>query len=200
MANDLAAGERMTGKELEAIVKERLSKELELGTCHITRYGVQVSRVGDGAADLIVMQSLPDFEGIVPGGRQTIFDCKACSQASFDLTEYRTETGGARERQLRHMIDRAKLGAVCFFLIHWNRRQLATKTEPAVTYAFPIHPELIFWRDFYAGERKKITRQDCEWIGFEVAWNARDREHKPRPDVLAAVHTLGKLYPADFSV
>lgn len=183
----------MKGSDLEKIVTERLHQERQAGRASVGRYGVQAARSKD---DWIIMQSLPDFEGVFAGGRQLIFDCKVCGQASFGLSDYRRETGGARARQLKHMLERAEFGATCFFLIHWAERRLAKRTDPPITYALPVHPHLRLWEEFAAAERKRLTRDDCEFHGCEVPWTLHsDRDRKPRPDVIGAARQLANLTP-----
>lgn len=177
--------ERLTGGKFEALVKERCVQLQTLGLAHITRYGVQAVRSSDVWH---VIPSLPDYEGVTRNGRQVIFDCKVCSQSSFALKEYRMETNGSRSRQLKHMLDRSRFAVRCFFLIHWNERQLTNRRFPAETFAFPIGNSHRFWDAFLAGEVKAIRRQDCETYGHRIPWTlATSSDRKPRPDVLAAV-------------
>lgn len=179
----------LTGAEFEAIVKERCVQLRMLGLAAIGRYGVQAVRTMDAWQ---VMQSLPDFEGVTRDGRQTIFDAKVCSQASFSLAKYREDTNGSRARQLRHMLDRSQFAVRCFFLIHWNARQLTHRVVPGVTFAFPVEHGHEFWREFAAGEVKSIRVADCETYGHEIKWDlATSRDRKLRPDVLAAVVETG---------
>jgi len=179
---------KITGTRFEALVKERCVQLHILGLAHITRYGVQAVRSSD---TWHVIPSLPDYEGVTREGRQTIFDAKVCSQASFALDKYRLETKGSRSRQLKHMLDRSQFGVRCFFLLHWNERQLTNRTIQAETYAFPISIHHRFWDSFLAGEVKAIRRQDCETYGHKIRWTlATSSDRKPRPDVLAAVLEL----------
>jgi len=159
----------MTGKEFEDAVA-RWARSLG-GDGSIGRYGVQSVRTG-GPLGAIQIKSLPDFEGIMGWGDwQYIWDCKACSQASFNLAAYRDR----KKRQLTHMIERSRFGAICGFLIHWNERKLKTKTEKEETWWFPVHHLHPFWESFFAAEVKRITRIDCMEHGKEVAW------HKNKP-------------------
>lgn len=128
------------------------------------------------------MQSLPDFEGVMMGGLQFIFDAKVCSQASFPLGE-----STMKERQLKHLKKRARFGAVCFFLIHFNKRQLVTKSSPARTIAFPVQPDDPFWQRHERSEIKRITEQDAELYGIRVEWNVAPGKRKLSPDILAAI-------------
>jgi len=212
MSSDAAAGERMKGKDFEKIVLERLRDEAREAKCHFTRYGVQASiMAGDnggtggpsgfarGRGQVVTTPSYPDIEGAVRalGGRHVVFDCKVESGSSFSLGNYRRSPGqpraGSREKQLTHMLNRSAVGGICFFLIRWSRRQLATKDYPLAHFAFPVHRDLQFWDDFEAGDRNSITRDDCEELGVSVEWNVRDRERTPRPDVLAAIMQLAQL-------
>lgn len=175
----------LKGSQFEGLVKERCDQLRILGLASIVRYGVQASRRAD---DWVIHQSLPDFEGVTRDGRQAIFDAKVCSQASFSLDKYRKSTGGSRSRQITHMFERSAYRVRCFLLIHWNARETKTKTEPAVTYAFPVKLAHPFWESFEAGEVKSIRRMDCESYGFEIPWTLTGRmDRKLRPDVLAAV-------------
>lgn len=131
------------------------------------------------------MQSLPDFEGILMGGLQFCFDAKVCSQASFPLGE-----STMKERQLKHLKKRAKFGGVCFFLIHFNERKLATKHSPARTIAFPVRPDHPFWEMHERGEVKRISEQDAELYGFNVEWNVASGKRKSSPDILAAIKQM----------
>lgn len=131
------------------------------------------------------MQSLPDFEGVLLGGRQFVFDAKVCSQASFPLAE-----STMKERQLRHLLRRAQFGAISFLLIHFNARSLITKSIPARTIAFPVRPDHPFWEAFARGEIKRITEQDAELYGIHVEWNIATGKRKLSPDLITAIHEI----------
>ncbi len=187
------------GSEFESVVDDRNYKYHQWKYCHIKRYGVQAVRSKE---EWIVIRSKPDFEGVLPNGRQLIFDAKVCSQASFGLHEYRSDTKGTKSRQLKHMLERAEYGAICFFLLHWNPRVLATKADRAITYAFWVDGEMDFWQGFDEGQIKKITRDDCERYGTVVPWNTLGpRDRAVQPDVLSAIqaaslaaHERGESY------
>jgi len=57
--------------------------------------------------------------------------------------------------QLRHMYDRSAFGAVCFFLIHFNSRELKKRTVDAATYAMPVHREHPYWQRFEQREMRR---------------------------------------------
>ncbi len=211
MAKDAAAGERLKGKEFEQLVLDRLRKESMRGLGHWSRYGVQTSitsqaEPGDNSPEgrrpgnMVAMQSYPDIEGVLaPTGRQTIFDCKVESGSSFGLTNYMPTPGqkkaGSRQKQLKHLLDRASAGAICFFLIHWSHRVLVTKAFPAQTFAFPVHPAMGFWAEALMLRVKSITREDCELFGVKVEWDTGPRESTARPDVYEAMLLLAKRDP-----
>jgi penicillin-binding protein-related factor A (putative recombinase) len=175
----------LKGSEFEGIVQGRLDKYREAGLASISRYGVQAVRSRD---QWHVIQSKPDYEGLVMSGPQVIFDCKVCSQASFPLDEYRNDVKAPKRRQLNHMIERARYGAKCFFLLHWNPRDLATKKDQAITYAFWVSSEIGFWERFFAGEIKRITREDCQAYGSVVPWTLfGPRDRVQQPDILAVL-------------
>lgn len=209
----------MKSKEFEEICLYRMKQEEERGNATMGRYGVQgsfmkgngrpnihpfVERIQRGEAIVLVLEvlvdeasrsmdywqpneSLPDFEGVIKG-HQFITDAKVCNAASFPLD---TESKN-KSRQLGHMLKRAKFGCTCFYLIHFPERKLATRTDPEVTYAFPIHPDHPFWEAFERGEKKRITREDCLEYAVEVEWNVLPGGNKPRPDIVFAVLLLQK--------
>jgi len=176
---------RLTGADFEKSLIEVHASYKRARIAAFNRYGVQSYHNG---TEWIQMQSLPDFEGCVkqqPHGRHVIYDAKVCSQASFSLAYYRKESRKNKSRQLEHMLDRSSFGSTCFFLIHWNERQLKTKSEPAETWIFPVEYNR-FWRAFLSGEVKSINRKDCEIHGTRVEWRTPPRGRKPRPDFLNA--------------
>jgi len=170
----------MPGKEFEDLVARLCWKYRKDGTASITRYGVQSIRT---AKEIITIKSLPDFEGLVrtdSGSTPVIFDCKVCSQASFDLAPYRDK----KKRQLEHMLERSEYGAKCGFLIHWNERLLKKKTWGSETFWMPVHELDPIWMEFRSVERRRITREDCHEFGREVAW-----ENK-KPDLMSLFLSL----------
>ena len=81
------------------------------------------------------------------------------------------------------MLNRAKFGALCFILLHFNPRELKTKSEPAATYAIPVLDDH-FWRMYEAGEIRSLTREDAMLNGHEIPWNLySERAHKLTPDI-----------------
>lgn len=178
-------------KELEKAILERLEVEERAGRCCAGRYGVQATMRKNERGELQwqPVPSMPDIEGVLqPDGRQFMTDAKCCGQASQPLHD-----SHVAERQLRHMRRRSKMGAVCFFTIHWTERMLKTRTEPAETWAFPVIDDHPFWQAFDRGEVKAIRRDDCYTHGVRVSWNTLPGERKPRPDVLAAVLALAAM-------
>jgi len=181
----------LTGKQFEDVIVPRLDYLRKAGSASIRRYGVHanvISRFADGTVRARLIPSQPDFEGVF--GRyatQTMFDAKVCSQSSFDLSKYRPEANGARARQLTHMYERASHGCPCFFLIHWNTRDLSKKTIPAATWAFPVHRENLFWEAFDSGMERRIKLEHCRTHGVMVPWVTIGAERTPRPDIMGAV-------------
>lgn len=156
------------------------------------RYGVQVSmRWENGQGIYIPLRSLPDFEGVVRelDGRQFIFDAKVCGSASFSIHDDKF-----KKRQLKHMLERSQFGAICFLLLHFTERRLKTRVEEAITYAFPIHPDLEFWQSADRGEVKSISRINCAEYGVEVRWHTPKQTRKPRPNLYKAVYGLIDQY------
>lgn len=176
--------EAITGSQFQKQIVDLAGIYRKKQIADITQCGVQAVRTKD---EWMVIQSLPDFEGVIPGGRQFIFDCKVCSQASFDLSKYRDDTRGARARQLRHMMNRAKFGVTCFFLIHWNPREGKTFSLPEETFALWVTPDSDLWIRFYSGAIKSITREDCREFGVEVKWEVPHGARNPRVNLVDSV-------------
>ena len=160
-----------------------------------SRYGVQASII-DG--EWRPKPSLPDLEGILCGsGRQWITDCKVCSGASFSLAKFEEESHGKHgntRRQLEHMIHRADRGALCFFAVHFNSRQMKTKSEQATTHLIPVLSYHDIWDEFFRGERASISRAHCEHYGLTVAWTVPKGKKKLRPAIESAILELSNAY------
>jgi len=159
---------KLSGTEFEGIVQDRLQKYRQNKIADIRRSGVQATMRSGG--EWQVIPSRPDFEGVFRGPVPVCFDCKVCSQASFNLAPYRDETRGSRRRQLNYMFDKSLYDVRCFFLFHWNARILKTKEEAAITYAMPVHPEMEIWREFLSADLRSLSRDDCARHGVEVPW------------------------------
>ncbi len=160
----------LTGKEFEALILFRATKLEELGMMTMTRYGVQAVMMNNretGRPEWQIIKSLPDFDGCLPGGRQWIIEAKVCSQASYPLYH----TGKDRPKQMAHMIRRAKFGALCHLFIHFNARELKTKSDEAATYAIQIHPDNHFTRMYENAELRTLSRAEAEMHGTLVPWD-----------------------------
>ncbi len=170
----------MNGKTFEEIVQRQIDLEEKRGKVTMSRYGTHaIFRDGKWTP----IHSLPDFEGVLPPfGRQFIFDCKVCGGASFSLHDEKL-----KERQLRHMYKRSRFGVICFLLIYFRPRQLATKTEQRLTIAIPVHPDHDFWARVQTGEIKSLNRETAIQIGVPIEWTSG---RSSRPDVLAAIKFL----------
>ena len=179
----------MKGTEFEKIVIQAMDREEKAGRCTMCRYGVQAVHFQKGGSlQTQAIQSLPDFEGVLPPlARQFTFDAKVCSTSSFDMTAFRDTVKKNKVRQFRHLLKRARFGAIAFFLIHFPERKLKTKTDLEQTWAFPVHENHPLWQRFESGETTSITRVDCEEYATKVEWTTPPGCMKPRPDVLSAI-------------
>lgn len=175
---------KLISKEFEELCLYRMRQHEERGEATMSRYGVQGNFI-DGNWQPV--QSLPDFEGLIVGGRQFVTDCKVCSQASFPLDDDKF-----KRRQLRHMLTRSRFGAICFLLIHFNPRELAKGIVPASTWAFPVYRDHPLWVAFDRSETKRIRPADCEEYAERVEWNTLPGGRSERPDVLSAVLRLAE--------
>lgn len=172
----------LKGKEFEALIMFRAGKLEEDRLLCLGRYGTQVVMMNDslGVPRWQPIPSYPDFEGVIYGsGRQIIIEAKVCSQASYPIYA----TGKKRPKQIEHLLRRAAFGAQCYLLIHWNARDLKTKSEEAETFAIPVLDNT-FWREYESFERKSLNRQEAGLFGFKVPWNAwSSRATKLTPDL-----------------
>lgn len=185
------------GRDFEETVLKRLSDEEKNGNGCYDRAGVKAAirkRNTDGTVVAQVMKSRPDIDGVTPGGRQVVFDCKVCSGASFNMSEYREDIGSRQKSsQLKFMRRRSKCKAICGFLIHWNSRELKTKEEPAETFFLPVDYRMRLWRQFVDCELTTITRDHCATYGFRIPWTKGKRESNFRPDVVSCLlHLAGE--------
>lgn len=131
------------------------------------------------------IQSLPDFEGVFSGGRQFIIEAKVCSQASLSLDDLKVT-----ERQIQHLIRRSRFGVITALAIHWNPRELKTKSDEAETWLFPVHHALGFWVD----PPKRINREKDVEHAVKVEWNIAPGKRKLSPDILPALKVLAARY------
>ena len=172
------------GKELEELVLFRARKcDEPQGLYTVSRCGV-MSFFNKGVWTPV--HSLPDMGGITADGREFVFDCKVCSQASYDLS------GGTHKsfaHQLKYMRKRAKFGATCFILMHFNERILKTRSDPSFTVLFPIG-ETAFWLGYDEGSQKNITRTEAELYGIAVSWDSPGKKRKLSPNLYAALCAL----------
>ena len=177
--------ESLKAKEFERLCIYAMEGAERVGDATMSRYGVQASLQNN---EWRPIESLPDFEGILQGGRQFVFDCKVCSQASFPLDDDKF-----KRRQLKHLLRRAKFGGITFLLIHWNQREMKTRTDEARTVVFPLcgHHAGNFWVRVDAGAEKRITRDACDEYGIDVDWTGP--AGKERPNLLAAILRLQLL-------
>lgn len=176
----------LTGKGLEAECAMSMVPHIQNKECHFSRYGVNMSVMKDSTAPGGIryqpQKSLPDFEGIFPGGRQFLFDCKSCSGPNYRVKN--DIENNNKQRQLSHLRNRGALGAISGFVIHFNYRGpetgLKTRTEPAGTFWFPCKPNR-FWIEFDAGQVTSIGRDLCEHYGTAIEWHIPKGCRRPRP-------------------
>ncbi|MGV3484778.1 MAG: Holliday junction resolvase RecU [Planctomycetaceae bacterium] len=193
-----ASTRQFSGTDFQELMGPRVEELRREGIATLNKPGIfanVIERLPDGKVLAFLIKSLPDYQGVFcrPHGREVMFDLKVCSQSSFGLDKYRIELKGARARQLKLMYERSGYGSVCFFLLHWNGRELKTREEPAVTYAFPVMAEHPFWSAFERGEEKSIKRSHCEAYGIEVPWITIGASRIPRPDLFSAMREVANL-------
>ena len=169
---------KLTGKEFEEYCKISFETDRsQVAEFDQWRNGVKASQIGPN--QVVTVKSLPDFSGLIDNELFN-YDAKACSQASFALNKYHADKSNALQRQMDFMLRTAKCGATSFFLIHFNKRELALKTIEAQTWAFPVHPEHPFWLRFFANDEKSINLRHCDDYGFRAEWHIPKRCSRPR--------------------
>lgn len=175
--------ERLKGKEFEALILFRATKLEEAGILTMTRYGVQAVMINNretGKPEWQIIKSLPDFDGCLKGGQQIVIEAKVCSGPSYPLYQ----TGKKHPKQIDHMLRRARFGALCFLMIHFNEQVLMRSTKPAETFAIPVNDDDSFWREYAALSRRTVTRDEAAMYGIAVPWNQySERSSKLTPDL-----------------
>jgi penicillin-binding protein-related factor A (putative recombinase) len=164
----------MTGREFEALITFRAQRLEDQKILMLGRYGVTARMINNpetGKGEWVVIPSLPDFEGCVFGtGRQIIIEAKVCSQSSYAIAA----NDQKHPKQIEHMLNRAEFGALCFLMIHYNARELKTKSEPAETFAVPVLDNH-FWREYQNGERRTLNRSEAEMHGIRIPWDTHSQ-------------------------
>jgi len=181
--------EPLKGKEFEELLLFRARQMEKRGALTMGRYGVQGSMFGKPGEDQHwqPIPSLPDFEGVLPSGRQFILEVKVTSSASFPISDK------LEERQLAHMLRRSRFNALCFLVVHFNGRKLQRKADPPVTYAMPVSDSCPFWQSFARREVSGLRRDHCELYAIEMPWNLySERAKKLTPDLLALFDREGR--------
>jgi hypothetical protein len=191
---------KLGAKEFEELL---LKAATRCPAIHMVRYGTQSSF--DRTGKPIALQSLPDFEGaIAPNGNQFIVEAKVCGTASFPLVKDKL-----KPRQVKHMLDRAKVGVPCFLMIHWTEMKRATGAtlSPAETRAIRINPLDPRWQAFLDAhaEAKRtgqpvapqgsISREISVRIGTRVEWTCPKGCRTHLPD-LAALLGIEPVQPS----
>ena len=128
----------------------------------------------------MLLSSLPDFGGVLPGGRLFNIEAKAAAGASLPLA-----SDHFRDRQYSHMVRCARMGALSFLLIHFAERRLVSKTDPGMTVAVPVNERMSFWRYYEAGDARSLSRDEALSLGSIVPWVVPPRCRKPLPDILS---------------
>ena len=153
------------------------------------RYGV-MAYVVDG--EWKPKKSLPDLEGVFfKNGRQWISEAKTVSGPSLGLSSRLKNDNSWK--QLEHLFDRSQYRANTSYLIHFNERELAKRTEPNQTWLFPVHPFHPYWRGFLQGRYTTIKRDDCEKYGVRVNWGIPNRCRRPRMQIVDGLFAVDEI-------
>lgn len=174
--------ENIDGKLFQQLIIHRYRKVNESGKWHADQYGVRSSAMRGPTGDLVWQpyKSLPDFEAAVaPYGRQVIFDAKVCSQASFPIGGEATR----KKKQFQHLVERSRVGALCYLLIHFNKRVLKTRVDEAFTVLLPVKGNEDIFLPAMDGATMNLNRSEAMLRGELVPWNAYGRGRKVTPDL-----------------
>lgn len=178
--------EKLTGKEFETLILKSAKREESSGTMLLFRYGVQGVTFG---GKTMLLTSLPDFGGVMAGGRQINIEAKCCAGASFPLA-----SDHFRDRQYSHMVRCAKMGGASFLLIHFAARRLVSKIEPGMTIAVPVNDDMPFWRHYEAGAAKSMPRDEALTMGHLVPWTTPKGCRVPLPDLSSFLQPIPSTF------
>lgn len=167
----------LKGKEFETLILDAAKREESGGRLVLFRYGVQGTVFG---GKTVLLSSLPDFGGVLPGGRLFNIEAKAAAGASFPLA-----SDHFRDRQYSHMVRCARMGGLSFLLIHFAERNLATKRDAGMTVAVPVDEKMSFWRHYETGDARSLGRDEALSLGRIVPWVVPPRCRKPLPCLLS---------------
>lgn len=178
----------LKAKEFEELLLEAARRQAKDGMLTMSRYGVQVALI---SGDWQPVPSLPDFEGVVAGGRQFICEAKVVSQPSF-----RMRKEFLKPRQVSHMLERSRFGVPCFLVVHFNERIGKTFHDAAETIALPVDDSWSIWPDYLAGEPvSPISRDMARRHGTKLDWTAPGKAKKPLPDLAALLGVVSPQAP-----
>lgn len=178
------------GKEFEKLILAAGARLEKQGILKVGHYGTQVSMV---KGKWMPIPSFPDFDGVEAGGYQFVLEAKVCSKSQFEV-----QPKIVKQRQIKHMIEKSKLGVPCGIIMHLNERKMKTDYDPPSTWIIPIHHEKGWegWRRY--AERKKddktpydrLNREEIAEMGIKVDWVIWPRCTKAYPDLRAMLYRL----------
>ncbi len=181
---------KLTGKEFEDLL---LAGAERSATLTMTRYGVKGVTLFDEVTKkprIVLVQSNPDFDGAMLGGRQFVIEAKVCAEPSFKLRPDKIKPS-----QVSFMLERSRFGVPCYLVIHWCERVGQNFRDPAITVAVPVHGGNPLWQKFLdacaAAKRSKtkleaqgsISRSQSQDLGRVVVWTAPGAARKHLPDL-----------------
>ena len=142
----MEAPKKLKGKEFETEIIDAANRHR--GLLKLGRYGTSARYDADG--NMKAMKSNPDIEGTLAGaGRHIITECKVTSAKSLYLAS-RIKDDKA-DKQLKFMLAHAELGAICFYSIHFNARELKKGEVPAESWLMPVHQLMPYWAQIQSG-------------------------------------------------
>lgn len=141
---------RWQGQALEQFLNSQHSKYLNQERAYIFHNGTRGRWIGHGGGAKFVMdphKSLPDYSGVLQGGRMIFFDAKSTTnERSWTLPR-----DGYHQSQ--HLLLLSSLGAICFFLVECRplERAFLYRIQPGGVDPFQFVPRFYFAEAFDVG-------------------------------------------------
>ena len=185
--------DKLTWRDLEQSCVDDFKRANDRKIYTAGRYGVSCvpMECACGARSYRAIQSKPDFEGILHAtGQQFTWDAKLASIGTLkDIRSSKTKS-----RQVTFMLERSEFSAICFFLIHYNRREFKRKaTEERMTVAIPVHREHPLWHNWGTEESTaSINYETAKKFGIKCPWYTPGRTTKPRLDIHSTVVSVAE--------
>ena len=187
------------GKRFEELILKQMRIDEQSGLYRAGRSGTQAryakipcAKCGLPSLTPRMVPSNPDFEGTLADGRHLLIEAKVCSGASLPISD----PTHVAPKQVQMLLERATMNALCILMIHFNPRDLKTKSDPSLTIAVPVHPCMDLWREVERAETKNISRQRAQDEGVPVEWHTPGKTRTLVPDISGTFYGVGQTLRA----